>query len=326
MKKAAERLTKGQAVGRKSRFFSHSGYWLVAVLLAALQFFLPIGAHAGVSHSVTVAVSIVPQKYFVDSIARGRIKTIVMVPIGANPHTYEPRPGQMVSLSSASAYLTIGIEFERAWLKKILAQNSHLKVFHMEKGIKGTARAGSVALRNPVRKTRGDTGKSIHSLEEPDPHIWLSPVLAKTIASNTARALISIDPGNREFYAQNLELFKKRIDKLHKKIKKILNGKKNCSFIVFHPAWGYFAQAYGLEEIPIESEGKEPGPKELRKIIEVARKKKIKAILVEPQFSDRIAGIIARAIGGRLIKVDPLAYNWDENLLHVAKVLEAVSR
>lgn len=326
MRIAAERLAKGRIVERKSPFFAHPGYCLVVVLLAMLQLLSPSGIHAGKTRALTVAVSIVPQKYFVDNIAQGRIKTIVMVPIGANPHTYEPRPRQMVSLSSASAYLTIGIEFEKAWLKKILAQNSHLKVFHMEEGIKRTARAGSSALQNPVRATRGDTGKSIHRFKQPDPHIWLSPVLAKTIASNTARALFSIDPENREFYAQNLELFKKRIDKLHEKIKKILKGKRNCSFIVFHPAWGYFAQTYGLKEIPVEFEGKKPGPKELRKIIEVAREKKIKAILVEPQFSDRIAGIVARAIGGRLIKVDPLAYNWDKNLLHVAKVLEAVSK
>ena len=95
---------------------------------------------------------------------------------------------------------------------------------------------------------------------------------------------------------------------------------------MFHPAWGYFAWTYGLKEVPIELEGKEPSPKELKELIQFARQRGIKVILVEPQFSDRIAKIISREIHGKLIKVDPLAYEWDINLLHVAEIIGEVSK
>ncbi len=311
----------------KKRMCSHPAsvlHWIIFTLMA-LQFLSVGNVTANTLRPLTVAASILPQKYFIDKIAKGRIKTIIMVPPGANPHTYEPRPKQMVAISFARAYLAIGIEFEKVWLKKILSQNSHLQLFHVDRGIK-EKRAGLVVVSISTRQSKLTNGHGMHQVSNPDPHIWLSPVLAKIIALNTAKALIAIDPENKEFYSRNLEMLEQEIDRLHQKIKKLLQNKRNRSFIVFHPAWGYFADAYGLKEVPIEVQGNEPSPKELQKIIAFARKKNIKVILVEPQFSDRSARIISKEIGAALVKVDPLAYDWADNLLNVARLIAKVSR
>jgi len=297
----------------------------IAVLTLVQVFVLQVPTTLSAKR-VSVVVSIVPQKYFVDQIGKGKVNVIVMVPPGANPHSYEPKPKQMIALSGAKAYLTIGIEFEKAWLQKVLNQNRDMKIFHMEEGIKKIPIRKSVTKQYATKSSIETLSTDTHGDEKLDPHIWLSPILAKTIASNTANALITIDPSNTEFYNHNLKLFLSKIDALHEKIRKILDEKKKKAFIVFHPAWGYFAWTYGLKEVPIELEGKEPSPKELKELIQFARQRGIKVILVEPQFSDRIAKIISREIHGKLIKVDPLAYEWDINLLHVAEIIGEVSK
>ncbi len=300
-------------------------FWLI-FLTGTLCVFCAHPVPATDRGTVTVAVTIVPQKYFVNQIAKDRVKVIVMVPPGANPHTYEPKPKQMVALSLARAYFTIGIEFEKVWLGKIVNQNKHIKIFHMEQNIKKMAMPSPVQdLRKGSQSASTDNAKH-DNMGKPDPHIWLSPPLVRIIASNTAEALLAIDPANKEFYRTNLERFLDTINRLDKKIRAILADKKNRAFIVFHPAWGYFAKAYGLKEIPIELQGKEPSPRELKEVIRYAKDRNINVILVEPQFSDRMARIISREIHGKLIKVDPLAYEWDKNLIRVAEIIAKVSK
>jgi zinc transport system substrate-binding protein len=157
-----------------------------------------------------------------------------------------------------------------------------------------------------------------------DPHIWLSPKLVKIQAKNILDGFLKIDEKHKDIYMENYKKFIKEIEDTDSKIKDTLSNLKNRKFMVFHPTWGYFADEYNLEQIPIEVEGKTPSMQTLAKLINKAKKDNIKVVFVQPQFSKKSAEIIAKQIGGKVIAVDPLAENWSENLISVSKVFKKV--
>jgi zinc transport system substrate-binding protein len=151
-----------------------------------------------------------------------------------------------------------------------------------------------------------------------DPHVWTSPPLVKLMAQNIRDALSEIDPAHRDEFFANNRAFAADLDRLDRDIRASLEGIGTRSFMVFHPAWGYFADTYGLKQVPIETGGKEPGARTLAQVIELGRREHVKAIFVQTQFSRRTAETIARAIGARVVAVDPLAEDYLNNLRRVA--------
>jgi zinc transport system substrate-binding protein len=295
-----------------------------------------------------VYVTILPQKYFVQQIGKDLVDVQVMVQPGTDPHTYEPKPQQMVAISKAQVYFAIGIEFEEAHLNKITSTNSELKVIHTDQGIEKLAMAAdhhhdddhaeedheSEHQEGEHREDHSDHEKGQHHGEAAhdedhddhaglDPHIWLSPPLVKIQAQNILAALQEADPANRSSYEANFKDFIKRIDQLDADFKNTFAENKGMQFMVFHPSWGYFAHAYGLKQIPIELEGKNPKPAQLKELIEHARQKGIKVIFVQPQFSSQSAEVVAREIGGQVVFADPLAEDWAANLQEVADKFQA---
>ncbi len=261
--------------------------------------------------SINVVVSIAPQKFFVKKIAGSRVKISVIVPPGYNPAVYEPTPSQMKEIEKASIYFTIGVPFERIWVRKFASLNKGLIIVHTEEGIK-------------KRKIIFDWLSPKKEL--PDPHIWLSPPLVKEQARKIAISLEQVDPDGRDIYRRNLKAFLIQIDNLDREIKEILKGEKGRAFLVFHPCWGYFAERYGLRQIPIEIQGREPSGLWLARLINYCKQMDIRAIFVQPQFSQKIPRLIAREIGARIVIIDPLAEDWMENLKDVAKkIKEAIS-
>jgi zinc transport system substrate-binding protein len=156
-----------------------------------------------------------------------------------------------------------------------------------------------------------------------DPHIWLSPPLVKIQARTILTALQEIDPSHRAVYEANYNQFVSRIDELDAQLKTTFAGKQGLKFMVFHPAWGYFAQAYGLEQMPIEIEGKAAKPARLKELIQHAREKDVKVVFVQPQFSTKSAELVAREIGGQVAFANPLAEDWMGNLREVADKFKA---
>lgn len=261
---------------------------------------------------LSVFVSIVPQRFFVRQIGKELVDVHAMVPPGADPHTYEPKPRQMVSLATAKLYFAIGIEFEAARLKKILSTNPQIKVVHTDEGIQ------------KISMTEGDHhGEDQHDHSGFDPHIWLSPPLVMMQARTILNALGEADPVNRSYYEANFKAFMAELVDLDADLKKIFADRQGLRFMVFHPSWGYFARSYGLVQVPIEIEGKSPKPAQLAGLIENARENNIKIIFVQPQFSSKSAELIAREIGGEVAFVDALAEDWSENLREVADKFEA---
>jgi zinc transport system substrate-binding protein len=270
-----------------------------------------------------VFVSIVPQKYFVQQISKDLIDVEVMVQPGASPATYEPKPSQMSGLSSCAAYFAIGVPFESAWLGKISAVNPNMNIIHTDRDI------GKIAMArhdheegehhgHPEDKPSGHTtNPGDHIIL--DPHIWLSPVLVKKQAEIMLETLTAILPDQAEEFAANYSKFMEKIDKIDDFLKATLKGKEGKRFMVFHPSWGYFAKEYGLEQIPIEIEGKSPKPSQLVELIHHARENDIKIIFVQPQFSKKSAEVVAREIGGEVVFADPLAEDWLNNLIVVGE-------
>jgi zinc transport system substrate-binding protein len=273
--------------------------WLENLQIVADSFAEALGdesAQENTSDGLNVTVSIVPQKYFVERIGGEFVNVTVMVEPSSSPATYEPKPEQMTAIAQADAYVSIGVPFENAWLEKIQAANDNMKMVDTTQGIERAA---------------NDSGGF-------DPHIWLSPKLVKIQSETIYNALAELDPAHKDTFKTNLDAFVNDIDALDADISATLEMIESKKFIVFHPAWGYFANDYGLEMIPIEVGGQEPSAQELAGIIEVAIEENAQVIFAQPEFSTKTAEYIADEINGQVVLISPLAEDWLGNLQKVA--------
>jgi zinc transport system substrate-binding protein len=283
-----------------------------SLILYLFTFFYGFLSCGWAAERLPVFVSIAPQAYFVQQIGMDRVDVQVLVEPGADPHTYEPRPRQMVALSRAVLYFAVGIEFETAKLEKLTAINPHMQVVHTDHGI----------MKIPMAAHGGHHGDDDHGEDHPgnlDPHIWLSPPLVMLQARSILTALQAVDPAHGSAYEANYRSFVLELVDLDAYLRSSFDGLKGSSFMVFHPSWGTFAHTYGLNQVPIEVEGKNPKPAQLKALIEQARSNRIKVVFVQPQFSTKNARQISKAIGGRVVAVDPLALDWATNLRQVAE-------
>jgi zinc transport system substrate-binding protein len=262
-------------------------------------------------------VSVPPQKYFVEKIAGPLVEVYVMVTPGADAHTFEPKPSHMSQAAKARLYLAQGVEFEHTWLPRLVKTNPNLLVVDTLEGVELMPMVSGHVDDHGKQRT-----KEKHSDKETDVHTWTSPSLVKIQAGAIARALATADPANRVTYETNLRAFQAELDSLDVQVRALLKGvPAGAEFLVFHPAWAYFARDYGLKEEAIESGGKEPGPRKLKEIIEHAKESRAKAVFVQPQFSRKAGQTVADAIGAKLVEADDLAEEWGENILLVAKTL-----
>ena len=273
---------------------------------------------------INVVVSITPQKYFVEQVGGESVNVSVLLPPGASPATYEPKPQQLQSLSDAELYVRIRVPFENAWWDRIRGTNPDMKIIDLTEGID---RISMVAEHHHEEKEEEhhhdeDTHQNAETTANPDPHIWLSPPLVKKQAQTIYNALVELDPQNQEIYQENLDEFHAEIDRIDEAIEQTLAGVQNRTFMVFHPSWGYFARAYNLEMIPIEVGGNEPSAAEMSKLISKAEQEQIKVVFVQPQFNTQDAKTIANEINGEVILIDPLAEDWSSNLRRVASTFQ----
>lgn len=258
-----------------------------------------------------VFASILPVKYFVDKIVGDIYKVEVTVPPGVGPETYSPTPKQIAMLSQADAYFTVGyLSFEVDLLSKFSSVNPNLRVFQISKGI------------NLIEEKEENHTDHIH-LQGVDPHIWSSPKEARIISHNIFEGVAAVDPDNKERYSKNLQSLLAEIDKVDSTITNILSKATAKKFIIFHPALGYFARAYGLEQLSIEFEGKVPSPKHMQELIEKARAGDVKLVFIQKEFDKRNAEIVAKELGCKAVQIDPLDYNWPEQMVSIASDLAA---
>ena len=278
--------------------FLKAGAFLIALIP------LLFSPDKGWAEPIPVFVSIVPQKYFVERIGGDQVKVEVMVKSGESPATFNPNPKKMSLLSQAKLYFSIGVPFETIWIDRIRSIHQNLQF---------------VPLHDKVH-TVHEHG-SHHSHSTGDPHIWTSPAKVKIIAQKIKDTLTHAKPEKEKFFEENLQTFFNDLNLLDKDIRAILASSDNRRFMVFHPAWSYFAEDYGLEQIAIEHEGKEPGARTLQKTIEEGKRLGIKVIFVQKQFSLSIAENIAKMIGATVREMDPLAEDYLGNMRRTATAI-----
>jgi zinc transport system substrate-binding protein len=254
-----------------------------------------------------VAVTILPQAGFVEAVGGDKVDVVVMVPPGASPHTYEVTPDQMASLSKARIYAEVGspVEFELAWMDKLIAVNKSMLVVDCSQGI-------------PLLEMTAEENEGENITEEQhtglDPHIWLSVKNVRIMASNICAGLVQVDTENKAYYENNLASYLDLLDKLDADLTADLANITNRNFIVVHPSFGYFAHDYNLNQMSLEQNGKEPDADYTVRLIEKAKELSIKVIFVSPQYGQKSAELIAREIGGEVAIIDPLAKDFIGNM------------
>ena len=275
--------------------------WVWVILIFGLSLLL-LGCGgdeepATAEEMLQITVSILPQKYFVERVGGSYVDVNVMVAPGNNPATYEPKPEQLAALSAADAYMSIGVPFESVWLDKIAAANSEMMMV--------------------------DTAQGIDKVGN-DPHIWLAPELVKVQSRTIYEALVALDPAHEATFQGNLDAFDADIEALQGDIQETLAGLASDKFMVFHPAWGYFAREFGLQQIPVEVGGQEPSAAELAALIQMAREAGIQVILAQPEFSTQSAETIAQEIDGEVLLISALSPDWLSNMRDVAETFAEV--
>lgn len=258
----------------------------------------------------TISVTIEPLRYFTEAIAGDKFKVISMVPKGSSPETYDPTPQQLVSLNKSEAYLRIGyIGFEQTWMDKLRANAPNMKVFDMSE---------SIDLIHENEDAR-EAGEHTHE-GGVEPHIWNSAENALIISQNIYDALCQLDSANSLYYAHRLDSLKEIIRQTDSQVRKLLQN-ADSAFMIYHPALSYYARDYGLLQIPIEKGGKEPSPTYLRHLIRQAREHGIKVIFIQPEFDMRNAQLIADETKTKIVPINPLNYDWQNEMINLSKAL-----
>ena len=256
-----------------------------------------------------ITVTIEPLRYFTKAIAGDNFQVISMVPKGSSPESYDPTPQQLVNLSQSQAYFRIGyIGFEQAWMDKLEANSPDMKVYDTSVGV------------DLIRGEGHWHGDHYHE-GGVEPHIWNSTQNALIIAENIYKALCELDAAHQADYQKRLDVLKETIRQTDENVKAFLKS-ADKTFLIYHPALSYFARDYGLKQISMEEGGKEPSPAQLKTLIETCRKEKIHTIFVQQEFDQRNAQLIANELGINIVSINPLSYDWAEEMVRVAKALK----
>ena len=286
------------------------------------------------SNVISVFVSILPQAYFVERIGGERVHVETLVASGQSPHTYAPTPQQVAGLERCAAFFSIGLPFEERLLSKAATSLPNLNIVDCREGIELRIMEGGheheeheegAAHEHPAAEEAEEHAGHEHgaslSAAEMDPHVWLDPKRAKTIAANICAELCRLDPEHGEEYRANLKKLQSELTELDERIAATLKPLQGREFYVFHPAYGYFGDSYGLKQVPVEIEGKDPTPQQIATLIEKAKAAGVRVIFVQPQFSSKSAAAIAKEIDGAVVALDPLAEDYIKNIDEMARRL-----
>jgi zinc transport system substrate-binding protein len=268
------------------------------LLLIMIVAVISCGRNSNQKESKIITVSISPFKYFVEQIAGNDFSVNVMVPPGSNPHIYEPYPEQITKLSRSVAYISNGyLGFEMTWLDRFYEINPRMARLSVGEKI------------DPIASTDIHEGKHV---EGADPHYWVSPSCARVIALSVRDFVCGLNPSGKERYMAGYDSLIAKIDSVDAMAGRLLKRYSGKSFMIYHPNLAYIARDYGLKEVSVEFEGKEPPPSRLKDLIDMAKRENIRTIFVQREYDSKNAREIAREIGGHITIIDPLSDNWLE--------------
>lgn len=260
---------------------------------------------------LTVAVSISPQRFFVEQIAGKRVNVVTLIPQGADPHTYEPRPRDVAELEKAKLYFAVGgIEIEKVWLDRFRKRFPNINIISTSEGI--ALKGGHV---------HEGRAKDEHRVQGVDPHIWLSPPLVMLQSRTIYRALVEADPDGKAIYDEGFSKWMAKLVSLDRELTSMFAPFKGKTFLVYHPAWSYFAEAYGLQQLAVEKEGKAPGPRDFKNLQGLVAQHDIKFLFVSSEVPQVAEKNVAQQLGLAVDVLNPLAYDWENNIRNVAAKL-----
>ncbi|MDR0429374.1 MAG: zinc ABC transporter substrate-binding protein [Tannerellaceae bacterium] len=278
-----------------------------AVVFSFLFFLAGCGNKPAGGHIISVTIE--PQRYFAEKIGGDRFTIHTVVPAGQSPETYDPAPQQMAGISNSLAYLQIGyIGFEQAWMQNIKESNPEMTVFDLSEGIE-------LIFETEEEEHEGHHHGGI------DPHIWSSVSGARVIAWNTLNAFLALDRENTRYYWENYNKLLEEIDATEAAIRECLAAAPSRVFIIYHPALTYFAREFGLEQLCIEVDGKEPSPAQLKGLVDMAKEHQAGVAFIQREFDQRNAALIAKEAGCRVVVINPLSYDWSKEMILIAKSL-----
>ncbi len=288
------------------QFFMRKLFLIPAILFAVL--FIE-GCYNG-EKKAGVSVTIEPLKYFVDRLTSEQLEVNVMVPMGASPQTYSPTSTQLAKVSSAGLYVQVGqLGFEKAWMEKIRGFNEEMEILNLSDKV--DLIGGS------------EQGHESHNHSEgKDPHIWMSPKVVKNFLPQLRDELKKVFPEQSDVIDQNYPELYNDVKNLDRKFSSLADQLGHKKFMIFHPALTYLARDYGLKQISIEHEGKEPSPRKLRELIDVANEEDIRIIFIQAEFDERNAQMVKDATGAEIAVINPLAYDWEESMNEIYALLE----
>ena len=276
----------------------------VALLMAGQSCGRPGGRDRGGKPRITVTIE--PLRYFTEAIAGDCFAVESMVPKGSSPEMYDPSPRQLVALSRSKAYFRVGyVDFEQVWMERLAENAPDMQVFDLSEGV-------------PLIRATEPHG---HHGSGVEPHIWMSAENALAISANIAAALCRLDAVHAPFYRHRLDSLSQVIRGTDAAIRGMLASAPR-SFMIYHPALSYFARDYGLRQYALEESGKEPSPSYLKDLVDVCRREDIRVVFVQPEFDVRNARVVAEEAKARLVQVNPLAYDWRQEMLSVARALQ----
>lgn len=240
----------------------------------------------------TLTVTAEPYRYVVEAVAGEKWNVKTLVPKGGNPETFDPTVGDILALANSKAYFMVGgLGFEDSWKDRISEIHPALRLVDTSQGI---------------------------SRDSGDPHLWTSPDNMLLIAQNVCDALCEMDSIAANEYKARLLLLNEKISATHNELSKRFEALSQPAFMVFHPSLTYFARLYGLQQFAIEEEGKEPSAAHIKNVIDEARRAGVGLVFVQKEFDSKNAMIIAEEIGARVVEINPLSYDWHNELLRIA--------
>jgi len=281
--------------------------YLVVIFIIILIFSLTVCADNNADSKLLVAVTIAPQKNFVEAVGGKKVEVVTMIPPGNSPGNYAPSPKEYIKFSDADIYFSIGVPADKVnILPRTRDFNEKIEIIRLDEEV-----------AKKIDDRYFAPGKR-------DPHIWLSPERVKVMIDIIAIELSEKDKEHADFYQENAKKYKSKLNKVDNEIKDIMQNLNNKSFIVYHPSFGYFADEYGLEMIAIEKDGKEATAKRLQEIIDRARKENIKVVFYQKEIDSRQSEAIAEEIGGKTVQIEPLAENYLNNLKKMAGLFKEI--
>lgn len=252
-----------------------------------------------------ITVSIAPLRYATEAVADSIYDVSVLMPDGASPETYQPTPQQVARLTESKVLFRIGtLGFEQTQIDKMLQNTPHLPCVSVARGIPAIPHDG------------GNLAS-----ESNDPHTWTSPRSMKVIARNICRTLSDLDTIHAAAFAANLQRFSTRMDSLDAAVARILRGAKSKAFLAYHPSLAYFARDYGLTQLSIQTDGKDPSPQHMANILSECRRQGVRIIFLQKGFNSQLPATIAEEIGAEVVEVDPLSANFEEEITKIATAL-----